>query len=446
MIRIGQLVGAAQVVVGSLQLDDDDARRPRAQHRARHRPRPGRCHRTRAAARAVRDLRARSRGASRRRRATSSDEIERQHPPVAVVRGLHQGPARRNAGDRDQLSERRAGSGSPRSIARASRCGTCTPNRATTSGRSRRCSAVPADSPLARRARFLAGLSQLNLKKHDDAFADVQGAGRRAADADRAEQSRRRATAPRGDAANRPADVSTSTRPPRPIPTTPDYLFNLGYAYWLDRDPQAAIYWLREAVRRNPADGDAHFVLGAALAAGGQRRPKPRANGSWRAGCRPPTSSGTSGPAPMPVPKGLERVKNDVELPHARRIETRLTTTEQRDQEELAQFYLDRGRRLFQQENDRDAVVELNHALYLSPYLAEAHLLLGRIHLRNGRVTRRSTRSRFRCGAPRPPRRTRRSARRTGRPRIWRRRAPRPSARSRSIPRRAEREAAARAS
>ena len=30
--------------------------------------------------------------------------------------------------------------------------------------------------------------------------------------------------------------------------------------------------------------------------------------------------------------------------------------------------------------------VELNHALYLSPYLADAHLLLGRIHLRNGRV------------------------------------------------------------
>ena len=36
-----------------------------------------------------------------------------------------------------------------------------------------------------------------------------------------------------------------------------------------------------------------------------------------------------------------------------------------------------------QQENDRDAAVELNHALYLSPYLAEGHLFLGRIHLRN---------------------------------------------------------------
>src|SRR5204863_442668 len=52
-------------------------------------------------------------------------------------------------------------------------------------------------------------------------------------------------------------------------PAEADYVFNLGYAYWLDRDPQAAIYWLREAVRRNPADADAHFVLGAALAAAG---------------------------------------------------------------------------------------------------------------------------------------------------------------------------------
>src|SRR5439155_1038635 len=53
-------------------------------------------------------------------------------------------------------------------------------------------------------------------------------------------------------------------------PDDPDYFFNLGYGYWQDRDTQAAIYWLREAVRRNPADGDAHFVLGASLAAAGR--------------------------------------------------------------------------------------------------------------------------------------------------------------------------------
>ena len=167
-------------------------------------------------------------------------------------------------------------------------------------------------------------------------------------------------------------------------PDDEDFLFNLGYAYWLDRDPQATIYWLREAVRRNPADADAHFVLGAALAAGNnaaeatrERELARRLSESYEPGKRP------GGDA---VPKGLERVKQEVELPHARQIGARLATTEQRSNEELARFYLDRGLRLFQQENDRDAIVELNHAIYLSPYLADAHLLLGRALLRTGRV------------------------------------------------------------
>ena len=92
-------------------------------------------------------------------------------------------------------------------------------------------------------------------------------------------------------------------------------------------------------------------------------------------------------PAAEQVPKGLERIKNnEVELPHARRIDTKIRETGQRDQQQLATFYLDRARRLFQQERDREAIAELDRALYLSPYLADGHLLLGRIHLRNGRV------------------------------------------------------------
>ena len=38
-------------------------------------------------------------------------------------------------------------------------------------------------------------------------------------------------------------------------------------------------------------------------------------------------------------------------------------------------------------EADREAAQELRRALYLSPYLAEAHLLLGRLHLRGGRAS-----------------------------------------------------------
>jgi tetratricopeptide (TPR) repeat protein len=168
-------------------------------------------------------------------------------------------------------------------------------------------------------------------------------------------------------------------------PGDADYVFNLGYAYWQNRDPQAAIYWLREAVRRRPADGVAHYVLGTALAAAGKAGEATREKELARR-LSSEYAQWDKRPASDPLPKALERIKSEVELPHAREIVARLTTSEQRDQNELAQFYLDAGRRLFERENDREAVEELSRALYLSPYLADAHLLLGRIHLRNGRI------------------------------------------------------------
>jgi tetratricopeptide (TPR) repeat protein len=57
-----------------------------------------------------------------------------------------------------------------------------------------------------------------------------------------------------------------------------------------------------------------------------------------------------------------------------------------RDQLQLASFYLERGRRLYDEGKDSEAVGELRKALYLSPYEAEAHLQLGRVYLRMGRV------------------------------------------------------------
>jgi Tfp pilus assembly protein PilF len=66
-------------------------------------------------------------------------------------------------------------------------------------------------------------------------------------------------------------------------------------------------------------------------------------------------------------------------------VDQTLVTSAQREQRELATFHLERGRRLFEREQDRDALAELRRAVYLSPYEAEAHLLIGRIHLRAGR-------------------------------------------------------------
>jgi tetratricopeptide (TPR) repeat protein len=245
--------------------------------------------------------------------------------------------------------------------------------------------AVPPASPWTRRARFLAGISQLNLKKLDDAF----GTYRVLADQDPTPtvlnnlgivQLRRGGNAQSGTPAyyfDRAAQADADD---------PDYFFNLGYAYWVARDYPAAMYWLREAVRRSPTDGDAHFVLGAALAASGRAAESMREKELARR-LSSTYEEWEKRPAAEQVPRGLERVKNnEVELPHARRIDTKIAETAQRDQQELATFHVDRARRLFQQESDREAVAELDRALYLSPYLADAHLLLGRIHLRNGRV------------------------------------------------------------
>jgi Tfp pilus assembly protein PilF len=75
----------------------------------------------------------------------------------------------------------------------------------------------------------------------------------------------------------------------------------------------------------------------------------------------------------------------DLDAPGAVRPGLAIAHSAQRDQRELASFHLDRGRRLFEKEQDRDAMAELRRAVYLSPYEAGAHLLMGRIHLRGGR-------------------------------------------------------------
>jgi len=236
-------------------------------------------------------------------------------------------------------------------------------------------------SALARRAQFAAGLSEIELKRLDDAYLRLRGLNDRAASAEVMNnigvvQIRRGGTPETGRA------TYWFTKAAQANTTAGDYCFNLGYAYWFDQDVNAATYWLREAVRRNPADADAHFVLSAALQTGGSQAEAARElelarrlSARWEEDRRGPDR----------VPHGLERLARNLEPPPAR-AESALGATEQRDQRELAAFHLDRGRRLFEKESDREAIIELRRALYLSPYLAEAQLLVGRIHLRGGRT------------------------------------------------------------
>jgi tetratricopeptide (TPR) repeat protein len=158
-----------------------------------------------------------------------------------------------------------------------------------------------------------------------------------------------------------------------------DACFNLGYAYWLDKDALAAAYWLREAVRRNPTDGDAHFVLAASLAASGagpeaerERELARRLSERWE--------QGGVGDA---VPRGLERLPDPAGRP-ASHLATTIAAGQQRDQQQLAAFHVDTARRAFAAGRDQETIREVQRALYLTPYDVEALRLLGRAQARSG--------------------------------------------------------------
>ena len=170
-------------------------------------------------------------------------------------------------------------------------------------------------------------------------------------------------------------------------PADPDVLFNLGYAYVLDRSYGGAIYWLREALRRNPADPDAHYVLAAALAAGGSTVEAAREKELARQlSSEYQELERRAAAEKLPVPRGLERIRDDPSLRESVGSDRAIVSSAQREQQNLATFHLDRAGRLFEREEDREAMTELRRAVYLSPYEAQAHLLMGRIHLRSGRT------------------------------------------------------------
>ncbi len=245
---------------------------------------------------------------------------------------------------------------------------------------------MPASSRFSRRARFAAGLSLIHLERWDDAFAAFKAL------LDEAQtpavfnnlgvvQARRGAVSPQAGSA-----AWYFTQAAEAAPDSPDVYFNLGYAYWLNKDTPAAIYWLREVVRRRPADGEAHFILAAALQAsgstaeGGRERELARQLSSrfdeWE---QRPREQGVGG-----VPRKLERLSDAESSPV--RTDPALGSTTQQDYQQLARFHFDRGLRLMDQQEDREAIGEFRKSLYLAPYDALTHLALGRVLVRAGRL------------------------------------------------------------
>jgi len=380
VIRLGQLLGASHVVVGRLAIDGDDLlveARSLALDVAR-------VHRTASGRGPVQNLYTTLEPVARALAPPSersTEEVEAQHPPIDAfeqyVKGL--------------LAETPAIAVQYLNAAIVAYPEYARPRLAlwdihTDQGAHERALAavrsVPGNSPWADRAAFLAGLSYLTLSRYDDAFRTLSelAGGDPAPDVlNNLGVVQLRRLGASGDA------TYYFTRAADSDPSDADYCFNLGYAYWRAGNPSAAIYWLRETVRRNAVDADAHFVLSVALAAEGSRAEANRERDLAR---RLSSVYATWEPVPGGdlVPEGLERLKSSVELPAARHLDDTLTAAGQREQQEMATFHLNQAARFFLEERDREALEALARVLFLSPYEAEAHVLVARIHLRAGRL------------------------------------------------------------
>lgn len=250
---------------------------------------------------------------------------------------------------------------------------------------------VPTTSPSSFHARFSAGISLIELKRYDEALGLLKSLVEpppAAADAGAAVLNNlgvlvlRKGSTPQTGSAAYYLTKATDADP------DPDYMFNLGYAYASDRNYQGALYWLREVLRRDPADVDAHYVLAVALHATGSSVEANRERDlARRLSSRYEELDRRAAESRTVVPPGLERMRLDPDGSWALRADQAIVSSAQREQHELATFHLEQGRRLFEREADRDALAELRKAVYLSPYEAQAHLLIGRIHLRGGRPT-----------------------------------------------------------
>jgi tetratricopeptide (TPR) repeat protein len=168
-------------------------------------------------------------------------------------------------------------------------------------------SAVPMESPLRRRARFDVALSLIELKRLDGAqkeLTTLYAAGPSPALSNAlgiVELGR----LPAAGSAERAATYFE--RAAGEARGDPDYLFNLGYAKALAGDTAAALVWLREAVRHSAADGDAHLVMSAVLAATGHG---PEAQRELELARSLGTQLETIPASVVKVPPSLERTRN----------------------------------------------------------------------------------------------------------------------------------------
>lgn len=154
-------------------------------------------------------------------------------------------------------------------------------------------------------------------------------------------------------------------------PASVDLPFNLGWALLVEGDPKASSFWLRGAVRRDPADAQGRLLLSWALEQAGRGGD---AEEQWRAAVAL-TPSLERQRAPDPA-RRLERV---FASEHGL-----LLDPDREGDAEAARAHALRGEALIGAGELDQALTELSRAALLDPYAPLPHRLLARAHAARG--------------------------------------------------------------
>lgn len=379
MIRLGQIVGAAQVVLGSFELKGEvltvRARTIRLDS--------GRISADISEVGSLADVFAVFGHVAQRIAPESrvpTEQMEQVHPPLTAFEQYVKGLVAQAPGTKESFLRQAVKQAPTFQRARLALWDVYTDQ-----SKHREALAIVRDvtptSRLARQARFLSSLSMISLGQLQEAYDVI--AQLNATRPDSALFNNLGVIQMRRPATNGGRAITFFNEAAKLDNNDSDFFFNLGYAFYMDRDMPAAVYWLREAVRRNTADEQAHYVLGVALQATGSQAEGAREKELAR---RLSSVVAEWEKQSTAVPRGLERIKIEVDVPAALRVENVIVAAGQRDQQELAGIHLESGRRLAQAERDAEAIAELRRAIYLAPYQHEAHLVLGGVYLRDGRL------------------------------------------------------------
>lgn len=160
-------------------------------------------------------------------------------------------------------------------------------------------------------------------------------------------------------------------------PLDPLYQFNYGYALWRDNKYDEAVTHLRQAVKLNPRDGEAQFVLAKSLAAAGQNNEAAQVDNEAK---RHLTSYAKWAVAPDKIPL-LVRLKEELPRGGAAKPVTAPSSASVPTAQQVAERQsLERARQLLGANNadrDAEALQELQQVLTSNAGQAEAHHLRG---------------------------------------------------------------------